>query len=444
MTSLRQACALLGVWSLCSLALSFSLTSKLRKASSDNFDYRTYWQRSLLSAVAARATARWMKLSNGETLFLIALLQDIGMLALETLYPHEYGDLCAKSGRDHQLLEKLETQQLGSTPVELGQFLAEKWNFPELFSRAFEFSHERDRTILQDLEPEVRCVVLSGYIADTWLREDHQQASSNAARVAESALGMRPETLQSILAEIAEILPDVSVAFEINMGTPETTTYVLEQARQVLVDRPVESVPDFMKSPDLIESENRLLREQVHTDPLTGLYNRRYLDAALPRELQKASQENHPLSLVFFDIDSFKAINDTYGHATGDLVVSGVARVIQEGMRYTDVAARYGGEEFSALLPATEAHGAEAISRRIVTLIAAQSFLGPAGTPVVVTVSAGHSTCVKPDQCTPESLLRGADEFLYVAKEQGGNQVVPLTQGNLMASDPHLCSGSIN
>ena len=125
-------------------------------------------------------------------------------------------------------------------------------------------------------------------------------------------------------------------------------------------------------------------------------------------------------------------------------MVSGVARVIQEGMRHTDVAARYGGEEFVALLPATEAHGAEAISRRIVTLIAAQSFLGPAGTPVVVTVSAGHSTCVKPDQCTPESLLRSADEFLYVAKEQGGNQVVPLTQGNLMASDPHLCSGSIN
>ena len=443
-TSLRQACALLGVWSLCSLALSFSLTSNLKRSNSGSFDYKTYWQRSLLSAVAARSTARWMKLPNVETLFLMALLQDIGMLALETLYPHEYGDLFAKSGRDHLLLEKLEKHHLESTHVELGQFLAEKWNFPELFSRAFEFSHEQDRTTLQDLEPEVRCVSLSGHIADTWLREDHQGASANTARIAEAALGMKPESLQSILADIAEVLPDVSLAFEINMGTSETTTYVLEQARRVLVDRPSESVPEFMKSPDLIESENRLLREQVYTDPLSGLYNRRYLDVALPRELQRAYQQNQPLSLVFFDIDSFKAINDTYGHATGDLVVSGVARVVQEGLRQTDLAARYGGEEFVALLPATEARGAEAISRRIVDLVASQSFSGPAGTPVVVTISAGHATCLKPDQCTPESLLRLADEFLYVAKGQGGNQVFPVSQGNLAGANPQMCPGVIH
>lgn len=88
-TSLTQACALFGVLSLCSLALSFSRTSKLRKVTSTSFDYRPYWQRSLLSAVAARTTARWMKLPNDETLCLIGLLQDIGMLALETLYPDE-------------------------------------------------------------------------------------------------------------------------------------------------------------------------------------------------------------------------------------------------------------------------------------------------------------------------------------------------------------------
>ena len=359
-------------------------------------------------------------------------------------FPDEYGEVFARSGRDHLLLERLERQNLGATHIELGQYLADKWNFPELFSRIFGFSHEQDRRTLQDLEPDVRCVALSGHIADTWLREDHLEASIDAARVAESAVDMKPESLQSILAEIAEVLPDASVAFEINMGTPETTNYVLEQARKVLVDRPAESVPDFMKSPDLIESENQVLREQVYADPLSGLYNRRYLDVALPRELQKAYELNQPLSLVFFDIDSFKAINDTYGHATGDLVVRGVASVIQEGLRHTDIAARYGGEEFVALLPSTEARGVEAISRRIVCRVASQSFSGPAGTPVVVTVSAGCATCLKPDQCTPESLLRAADEFLYVAKGQGGNQVYPVTQSDLMGSNAPVCSGRIH
>ena len=137
-------------------------------------------------------------------------------------------------------------------------------------------------------------------------------------------------------------------------------------------------------------------------------------------------------------------INDTYGHATGDLVVSGVARVIQEALRHSDLAARYGGEEFVALLPATESRGAEAISGRVVSLVASESFSGPSGTPVVVTISAGHATCLKPDQCTPESLLRVADEFLYVAKGQGGNQVFPLARGNLAGANPQVCSEIIH
>lgn len=113
----------------------------------------------------------------------------------------------------------------------MGQFLADKSNFPELFGRAFEFSHEQDQIILQDLETEVRCLSILGHIAKTWLREDHQEASSNAARIAKASLGMKPESLQGILAEIVEVLPDVSVAFEINMGTPETTAHVLQQDR---------------------------------------------------------------------------------------------------------------------------------------------------------------------------------------------------------------------
>ncbi len=131
----------------------------------------------------------------------------------------------------------------------------------------------------------------------------------------------------------------------------------------------------------------------------------------------------------------------------GDLIGSDpalAARVIQEGLRHTDVAARYGGEEFIALLPATQTRGVEAISRRIVRHVAAQSFSGPAGTPVMVTISAGHATCFKPDQCTPESLLRVADEFLYVAKGQGGNQVFPATQGDLLGSNAQVCSERIH
>lgn len=125
-------------------------------------------------------------------------------------------------------------------------------------------------------------------------------------------------------------------------------------------------------------------------------------------------------------------------------MASGVVRVLREGLRHTDCAVRYGGEEFVALLPATEANGVAAISGRIVNLVASQSFSGPAGIPMVVTISTGHSTCLKPDECTPESLFRAADEFLYVAKEKGGNQVFPVIQGNLIGSNRSVRSGRIH
>jgi len=96
------------------------------------------------------------------------------------------------------------------------------------------------------------------------------------------------------------------------------------------------------------------LQEQSIRDPLTGLYNRRYLEETLERELLRARRAGHPVSVIMLDIDHFKKFNDTYGHEAGDFILQAVARTIQKSVRAEDIVCRYGGEEFTVILPGLE------------------------------------------------------------------------------------------
>lgn len=165
------------------------------------------------------------------------------------------------------------------------------------------------------------------------------------------------------------------------------------------------------------------LHEQSIRDPLTGLYNRRFLEDSLIRELSRAKRKTHPLSIILLDIDHFKRVNDTFGHGAGDMVLRRLGLVLQAYVRESDIACRVGGEEFSVLLPegplqiATQR--AEDI-RKAVNELALKHEEKDLGT---VTVSLGVATF--PDHgTTADVLIRAADQVLYDAKRKGRNRVV--------------------
>ncbi len=167
------------------------------------------------------------------------------------------------------------------------------------------------------------------------------------------------------------------------------------------------------------------LREQAVRDPLTGLYNRRYLDETLEREISRARRDGLPLSVVMLDIDHFKRINDTHGHQLGDEVLRLLGRTLLGDIRLEDVACRYGGEEFLILLPAMplEAAVARAESwRRTVASLA----LARDGRLIRFTVSLGVAT-FPVHGATPDELTRCADLALYRAKREGRDRVVAHT-----------------
>ena len=165
------------------------------------------------------------------------------------------------------------------------------------------------------------------------------------------------------------------------------------------------------------------LRTQSLRDPLTGLFNRRYLEESLARELQRCERRGLPLSVLMLDVDHFKRFNDTHGHAAGDALLGQVGRQIQAGVRAEDIACRYGGEEFTVVLPELDAAGALARAeqiRRAVEVATVQHLgqqLGP------VTMSIGIAT-FPGDGLTPEVLLQLADATLYRAKAEGRNRVL--------------------
>ena len=169
-----------------------------------------------------------------------------------------------------------------------------------------------------------------------------------------------------------------------------------------------------------------LLEHENITDALTGLRNRRFLDMRLSEEIARAARYGAPVSVLLLDIDHFKSVNDTCGHAVGDRVLTEVGRIVRETVRNTDVAARYGGEEMAVIAPQTTLTTAVMLSERLRRNIenqAAKAVAEVAALGRPITVSIGVARSATPPESASKLLWR-ADGALYQAKEAGRNRVV--------------------
>jgi len=157
-----------------------------------------------------------------------------------------------------------------------------------------------------------------------------------------------------------------------------------------------------------------------NTDDLTLLYNRRYVNDVLPREMDRARRYGHDLSVLMLDLDHFKKVNDTHGHEIGDQILRGLGDRLRAFGRFADVPSRWGGEEFLVVLPETGASRAREVAERLRRGAGEQPYRTDAG-PVRVTLSIGVASLQAGDD--PTSLVRRADEALYRAKRAGRNRV---------------------
>jgi diguanylate cyclase (GGDEF)-like protein len=168
------------------------------------------------------------------------------------------------------------------------------------------------------------------------------------------------------------------------------------------------------------DMEMHRLAHAATVDSLTGLFNRPYLDVRLREEVERARRGSSPLTVMMADIDDFKAINDRYGHQTGDAVLQAAGAVFRSAVRVFDVCARYGGDEFAILMPMSDWSSAAACGERIRQRLTERAASVGVASPQL-TVSIGVAVAEPGD--TPEDLIRRADRCLYQAKAEGKNRV---------------------
>jgi diguanylate cyclase (GGDEF)-like protein len=174
---------------------------------------------------------------------------------------------------------------------------------------------------------------------------------------------------------------------------------------------------------DQLDAANRRLAELADTDGLTGIANRRRFDQVYAIEHERADRYKRPLSLAMVDIDHFKKVNDTYGHAIGDVALKAVARALAETIRQSDYVARLGGEEFGIVAPEVGPAGGLALGERLRKRVEALTVADEQGKQFPVTISVGVVAWDGQLKTQQDALLKHADDALYQAKQSGRNRV---------------------
>ena len=232
-------------------------------------------------------------------------------------------------------------------------------------------------------------------------------------RLKSSELDFLPVLVASHRSETAERVRGLQLGADDYISRPCDPAELLARARALLRTK---------QTHDRIRKLQLTLEQMVVSDPLTGLYNRRFLMDRLLQEMQRSDRHGEPLAFAMIDLDGFKTINDLYGHVLGDKVLRAVGNAISRSIRLSDIAARYGGDEFAVILPQTPPEGAMRVCERLLRAISEAGFQDDSGKICRVTASLGLAYYPADDVETPEDLVHSADGALYGAKRSGKNR----------------------
>lgn len=430
-TDLKRAMSVLGTNTIKSIALSFVISADLCGKQDAGVCYDDFWRRAVTTAVSAELLAKRLALPNSD-IFLTALLQDLGVLVLLLGKGDEYKRLLDSELDSFSDLSCLEKECYGFDHQQVAGFLFEQWKLPEALSVPILYHHQPDAAP-DDYCDTAQILYLSDLLAGIYT----SQASAEKARLLQERLavqyGLGDDAVAELIDEVAEKSREIIALFDIDPQAIQPYSQLLQHANAELEKLNLSAVQLILELQESKEQNQRLiqklqdangrLKELVHQDGLTGLYNHRYFQEALDNELARATRYRSSVSLVLFDLDNFKQANDTHGYLVGDMVLMNIARAVNGAVRSNDVVARFGGDEFAIILPATNGEGAKAFAEHLRSCIEGIATMVEKQW-VNVTISVGTASAVPGEAVTSrDQLIAAADRALCLSKDRGRNQV---------------------
>jgi diguanylate cyclase (GGDEF)-like protein len=425
-TNLRQAMIVLGLKATLHLALSVMLVAAVRRTELLTLNQDAWWRRTLLCATWAKLLASEFGRRDAEELFVAALIQDVGMLAIDRISPDAYANF-DQTGCSHEDFSQHEQSQLNTDHRLVGSWLLTEWNLPESIVRAVSHSHDLSAARLPaEYSGFCRTVAACSHFSDLWSTCDQNSAIVDAAKAAHRHLGILPNRFAELIEAVGANAQVMAATFEMELFEPTAMERFHTSAHDALTVDNLYRL-DQQSEPHHPEPDNatatRRPPESQERDGLTNVGTRQSLDTALSGEFAVALEHDWPLSVVLVDIDRLRDINETQGRKTGDQTLQMIGRLLSANIREDDVVARYRGNQFVLMLPGTGAEEADAAAGRLVAEARDRTINGASGEAVTITVSVGvvtrDSTCAF---ASPNDLLTGADAALCHAKRHGRNR----------------------
>ena len=420
-TDVEHAIALLGVQGLRNVALSFCLDDMTPRGAQGDALLTVCLRR----AVAARALAAALGLRNASEHFTAGMLLEVGLLV--------------HAGRDLDQAAHLVSVPAGMRLTSergaglqphpaRGAELARSWNLGETVEQAIATHHAPEPP-----DTELGRVAWAAERVAAVFEGGELTTQRQAAIDAAMGLGLTEDAAISVLQEIPACVHEAAASFQRAVDHQPDLDELMRDANAALVEmnrsyqRLVAELEQLVRDKERLTEELKVANGRLHdlalTDELTGLGNKRAFQDALARDLARAERMGQQVSVVYFDADHFKKVNDTYGHAAGDDVLRMIGETVRATVRQGDVPGRIGGEEFAVLLPNTAAGQAVIVGERLRNKIRSAVVQGPAG-PLQITASFG----IAGDGGAGvgrrgDALLERADAALYEAKRSGRDRV---------------------
>lgn len=422
--SIDRALAYLGLSTVKSLVLGFSLVDCFRQSEIGGFNLISFWRRAVYSAAGARLLAAEADWLDPEEAFIAALLQDVGVLAMHIALGADYDAVIARAEEHHERQATIEMEVLGFTHMTVGAELATRWRLPAEVVSAIRHHHAPERAPAE--HRDLLRIVSAAACAAAAMGETDDAVKVNrfVARVREWFNMDRPAAFD-VFRRLGEGAVELGRLFSLETGEPPDIVGILGRANELMLQHQMQ----IEREATALRQTNDQLARQSITDALTGAANRKHFDETLQRFFDEAISSGKTLSLLFIDADRFKRINDTRGHQAGDAVLAELAQRLGGVVRATDLVFRYGGEEFAVLVPRADSHLAAGLGERLRRRVGDRPFqTGPSAEDEIgVTISVGVATFDPRGArrlAGPVELVRAADEALYAAKQLGRNRVV--------------------